>query len=169
MAALSSDYKARNAGDLITISVVQGLTSANTGAVSAARSFNTSSRVNSLPFVRPGVAQTLLGLNSADTLAGKSQASSATTITTTLAGRVVAVLASGNLVIEAERVINMSHEKQTIVLRGVVRPGDIAPGNIVASNAIANLELDIKGKGVVSDGVRPVHPVLSAIMRFLNF
>lgn len=90
-------------------------------------------------------------------------------MTTTLAGRVVAVLASGNLVVEAERVINMNHEKQTIVLRGVVRRGDIGPNNTVASNTIGDLELEIKGKGVISDGVRPPHPLLRAILRILNF
>jgi flagellar L-ring protein precursor FlgH len=102
-------------------------------------------------------------------LSGKSQASSATSLTTTLAGRVVAVLPSGNLVVEAERIINMNHEKQTIVLRGIVRRGDIGPNNTVASNTIGDLELEIKGKGVISDGVRPPHPVLRAILRILNF
>jgi flagellar L-ring protein precursor FlgH len=102
-------------------------------------------------------------------LSGKSQASSATSLTTTLAGRVVAVLPGGNLVIEAERIINMNHEKQTIVLRGIVRRGDIGPNNTVASNTIGDLELEIKGKGVISDGVRPPHPVLRVILRILNF
>lgn len=169
LAALSTDYKARVVGDVITISVAQGLTSSNAGAVGAARTFNTSSAVDSLPFVRPGVAGTLLGLHSSDTLAGKSAASSATTVRTTLAGRVVAVLASGNLVVEAERVITMSHEKQTIILRGIVRPGDIGPGNVVASNTVSDLELEVKGKGVVSNGVRPVNPILNALMRIFNF
>ena len=90
-------------------------------------------------------------------------------MTTTLAGRVVAVLASGNLVVEAERIIHMSNEKQTIILRGVVRRGDIGPNNTVASNAVGDLELEIKGKGVISDGVRPPHPLLRAILRILNF
>jgi flagellar L-ring protein FlgH len=169
MASLSADYKAMTVGDLITIAVVQGVTSSNAGAVSTARTFNTSSGIDSVPVVGVGAAQSLLGLHSADTLSGKGQASSTASVTTTLAGRVVAVLGSGNLVVEAERVINMNHEKQTIVLRGVVRRGDIGPDNTVASNTIGDLELEIKGKGVISDGVRPPHPVLRAILRILNF
>ena len=55
------------------------------------------------------------------------------------------------------------------MLRGIVRRGDIGPNNTVASNTIGDLELEIKGKGVVSDGVRPPHPVLRAILRVLNF
>jgi flagellar L-ring protein precursor FlgH len=169
MASLSADYKAMTAGDLITVVVVQGVTSSNAGAVGAARTFNTSSGIDSVPVVGVGAAQSLLGLHSAENLSGKSQASSATSLTTTLAGRVVAVLPSGNLVVEAERIINMNHEKQTIVLRGIVRRGDIGPNNTVASNTIGDLELEIKGKGVISDGVRPPHPVLRAILRILNF
>jgi flagellar L-ring protein precursor FlgH len=169
LASLSTDYKAMATGDLITIAVVQGVTSSNAGTVSTARTYSTSSGIDSVPVLGTGGAQSLLGLHSADTLAGKSQASSATSVTTTLAGRVVAVLASGNLVVEAERVINMSHEKQTIILRGIVRRGDIGPNNTVSSNTIGDLELEIKGKGVISDGVRPPHPVLRAILRILNF
>lgn len=170
MASLSADYKAMAVGDVITIVVVQDVTSSNAGAVSTARTFSASSGVDSLPGkIKVGGAASLLGLHSAETLSGKSQASSATSVTTTLAGRVVAVLASGNLVVQADRVINMNHEKQSIVLRGVVRRGDIGPNNTVASNTIGDLELEIKGKGVISDGVRPPHPLLRAILRILNF
>ena len=170
MASLSADYKAMAVGDLITITVVQDVTSSNAGEVSTARTFNANSGITSLPGkLKVGGVTNLFGLNSAENLSGKSQASSATKVTTTLAGRVVAVLGSGNLVVEAERIIHMSNEKQTIVLRGVVRRGDIGPNNTVASNAISDLELEIKGKGVISDGVRPPHPLLRAILRILNF
>lgn len=170
MASLSADYKATVVGDVITVVVLQDVTSSNAGAVSTARSFSTNSGITSLPGkLKTAGVTNLFGLNSAETLSGKGQASSATSVTTTLAGRVVAVLPSGNLVIEAERIINMNHEKQTIVLRGVVRRGDIGPNNTVASNTIGDLELEIKGKGVISDGVRPPNPILRAILRILNF
>jgi flagellar L-ring protein FlgH len=170
MASLSSDYKAAIVGDLITIVVSQGLTSTNTGDVSTARTYNANSGITSLPG-QASVADitNLLALQSAESLAGKGQADSAHTLTTTLAGRVVAVLDGGNLVIEAERVINMNNEKQTITLRGLARRGDIGPDNTIASNAIGDLELEIKGKGVISNGVRPPNPVVRAIMRVLNF
>jgi len=170
LALLATDYKAALVGDLITIVVADSLTSSNTGDVSTARSYSASSGINSLAG-NPNLAAVanLLGLQSAETLAGKSQADRSHNLTTTLAGRVVAVLANRNLVVEAERVINMNNEKQTVTLRGLVRPGDIGPNNTVASNAIGDLELEIKGKGVISNGVRPPHPVLRAIMRILNF
>jgi flagellar L-ring protein precursor FlgH len=170
MASLSADYKAMSVGDVIMITVVQGLTSSNAGAVSTARTLNTSSGISALPGkIKVSGVSSLLGLNSSETLSGKSQASSATSVTTNLSGRVMAVLASGNLVIEAERVINMSNEKQTIVLRGVVRRGDIGPNNSIASDNIGDLELEIKGKGVISDGVRRPNPIVRTILRLLDF
>jgi flagellar L-ring protein precursor FlgH len=170
MASLSADYKARTTGDVITIAVVQGVTSSNNDALATARTLTTSTGITALPGkINVGGVSSLLGLNSAEALSGKGQASSAVNVTTTLAGRVVAVLASGNLVVEAERIINMNHEKQTIVLRGIVRPGDIGPNNTVASNTIGDLELEIKGKGVISDGVRPPHRWLRAILNLLDF
>ncbi len=170
LASLTTDYKARSAGDLITILVVHDLTSSNTGDVSTDRSFKASSGIDSLPgrLKTTGVAN-LLGLHSAETLAGKGAATSTSKLRTSLTGRVVAVLPSGNLVVEAERSIVMNNERQNIVLRGVARPGDVGPDNTVVSNTLGNLELEIKGKGVVSDGTRPPHPILRMIMRILNF
>jgi len=170
MASLSSDYKASAVGDLITIVVAHSLTSTNTGDVSTARTYSASSGINTLPGkLKTGGIASLLGLQSAETLAGKAQGDTTSSLNTTLAGRVVAVLSGGNLVIEASRVINMNNEKQTVTVRGLVRRGDIGPSNMVASNAIGDLELEIKGKGVISNGVRPPNRVLRAIMRILNF
>ena len=169
MAALTTDYKAMAAGDLVTIVVAQGLTSSNTGNVSTGRTLTTSSGIDSLPRVNsPGLAN-LFGLHSSEALSGKAAATSSSQLNTSLAGRIVAVLPSGNLVLEAERSILMNNEKQTIVLRGVVRPGDVGPDNSVASNTISNLELEIKGKGVISDGTRPPHPLLRLILRIFDF
>ena len=170
MASLSADYKAMAVGDTIEIVVVQGLTSSNANSVSTARTLNSGSGISSLPGkINVGGVTNLLGLNSTEALSGKGAASTATSVTTNLSGRVVAVLASGNLVVEAERTINMNNEKQTIFLRGVVRRGDIGPNNTVASDSVGDLELEIKGKGVISDGVRQPNRVIRTIMHFLDF
>ncbi|MFY9644161.1 MAG: flagellar basal body L-ring protein FlgH [Terriglobales bacterium] len=170
LAALSADYKAMNVGDVIEIVVVQGLTSSNANSVGTSRTLTTSSGISALPGkINVGGVANLLGLNSSEALAGKGAASTATSVTTNLSGRVVAILASGNLVVEAERVINMNNEKQTIVLRGVVRRGDIGPNNMVASDSVGDLELEIKGKGAISDSVRQPNRVIRTILHLLDF
>jgi flagellar L-ring protein precursor FlgH len=169
MASLSADYKAMAVGDLIEIVVVQGVTASNANSVATARTLATNSGIDSVPFVGSGAAQNVLGLHSSEALAGQGAASTATNVTTNLSGRVVAVLPSGAMVVEAERIINMNNEKQTIILRGIVRRGDIGPNNTVASDSVGNLELEIKGKGVISDGVRPPHRILRTILRIFDF
>jgi flagellar L-ring protein FlgH len=169
-ANISSDYKAMHVGDLITIAVVQGTTANNAGSVSTARNFSASSGIAALPgqLKTAGVAN-LFSPNSAAALTGKGQAATTSTLTTTISGRVVAVLPGGTLVVEAERKLTMNNEKQTVLLRGMVRPADIGTNNTVASNAIANLELELKGKGVISEGNRQPNVIMRAILRVLNF
>jgi len=170
MASLSSDYKAAHIGDLVTILVIQDVQSQNTGNVSTDRSLNASSGIDALAGrVKVGGVQEILTLRSSQTLQGKAQASSSSRLRTALAGRVAAVLPNGVLVVEADRDILMNNERQTVRLRGLVRPGDIGPDNTVASNAIGNLELELRGRGVISDGTRPPNPVVRFILRIVGF
>jgi flagellar L-ring protein FlgH len=169
-ANLSADYKAMHVGDLITIVVAQGTTANNTASVATARSLSASSGITALPgkLKTTGVAS-LFSPNSTATLSGKSQGSTTSTLNDTLAGRVVAVLPSGVMVVEAERQLTMNNEKQTILLRGLVRPGDVTPNGTVQSNLVANLELELKGKGVLSDGVRPPNALVRGLLWLVGF
>lgn len=170
LASISADYKALHVGDLLTIVVSQNITANNAGSVSSQRNLSASSGISALPgqLKTTGVAS-LFSPTSAYSVAGKGQAATTSSLTTNLSGRVVAVLPSGALVIESERQLTMNNEKQTLLLRGMVRPGDIAPNNTITSDAIANLELELKGKGVISEGNRPPNIILRAILRVLNF
>jgi flagellar L-ring protein precursor FlgH len=170
LADLGADYKARQVGDLITITVVQNITATNAGSVSSTRNLSASSGISALPAqLKTANVASLFSPTSAYSLAGKGQAATTSSLTTSLAGRVVAVLPSGALVIEAERELTMNNERQTVLLRGLVRPGDVAPSGAVASNAIANLELELKGKGVISEGNRPPNIIVRAILRVVGF
>lgn len=169
-ANLSADYKAMHVGDLITIVVAQGTTANNTASVATARSLSASSGITALPgkLKTTGVAS-LFSPNSTATLSGKSQGSTTSTLNDTLAGRVVAVLPSGVMVVEAERQLTMNNERQTILMRGLVRPGDVTPNGTVQSNLVANLELELKGKGVLSDGVRPPNALVRGLLWLVGF
>ena len=72
-----------------------------------------------------------------------------------MTAQVIAVLPSGNLVVEAQRKIFMNNQHEDIVIRGVVRPNDIGPNNTVPSAALSNLEIEMKGKGIIADSTRP--------------
>jgi flagellar L-ring protein FlgH len=170
LSALVSDYKAHAVGDLVTILIVQDTTATNTANVATDRSFKANSGIDALPgHIKPSGIQNLFSPHSSATLQGKAQASSKSSLRTSLAGRVVAVLSSGSLVVEAERSVVMNNERQTVVLRGLVRPGDISPDNAVVSNDLSNLELELKGKGVVSEGTRPPNFLVRMLLRLVGF
>jgi flagellar L-ring protein precursor FlgH len=168
-ARLTSDYKSAKVGDVITIVVVQDVNAQNAGTVATNRTFNANSSLATVAnHVTPSL-QNIFTPNSSAVLGGKSQAATTSSLRTSLAGRVVAVLPNGVMVIEAERQLTMNNERQTILLRGLVRPGDIAPNNTVLSNTIGNLELELKGKGVLSDGTRPPNLIVRWILRIVGF
>jgi flagellar L-ring protein precursor FlgH len=170
LANLVADYKASRVGDLVTISISQNLSATSTGNVSTNRAFSASSGINALPgqLKTTGVAN-LFSPTSTQSLAGKAQATSTTALSTVLTGRVVAILPTGTLVVEAERRVMMANEQETVILRGLVRPGDLDATNTVASNSVGNLEVEVKGKGVVSEGTRPPNAIVKWILRIVGF
>jgi flagellar L-ring protein precursor FlgH len=170
LANMVADYKASRIGDLVTINIAQNLSASSTGNVSTNRSFTANSGITALPgqLKTAGVAN-LFSPSSAQVLSGKAQATSQTSLSTTLTGRVVAVLPTGTLVIEAERQITMNNQHETVILRGLVRPGDLDSANTVLSNNVGDLEVEVKGKGIVSEGTRPPNPVVKWILRLVGF
>jgi flagellar L-ring protein precursor FlgH len=63
----------------------------------------------------------------------------------------------------------MNNQHQTVIIHGVVRPGDISSNNAVSSTSISNLELELKGKGVISDGVAPPNKLVRMILKVVGF
>jgi len=169
-ANLGADYKATHVGDLITIVVAQGTTANNSASVAAARTLSASSGITALAgHLKTSGVESIFSPTSTNTLNGKSQGTTTSSLIDTLAGRVVAVLPSGVMVVEAERQLTMNNERQTILVRGLVRPGDIAPNGTVQSNLVGNLELELKGKGVLSDGVRPPNALVRGLLWLVGF
>jgi flagellar L-ring protein precursor FlgH len=168
---MASDYKARNINDLIVIQVVESTTAAEDGAVKSARTFSASSGISGFmgtPGPTAGI-QNIFSPSSTRTLNGQAQTSSDATLTTSLSGRVVDVLPNGFLVIEAERQMYMNNQHQTFIIHGVVRPGDIGSNNAIPSTSISNLEVELKGRGVISDGVAPPSILMRWILKLVGF
>ncbi|HLI62829.1 MAG TPA: flagellar basal body L-ring protein FlgH [Terriglobales bacterium] len=167
---LASDYKARRLNDLVTISVVEQILAQASGNSTAQRTFNTTSGITGIAGrVNTGGVNSLFAANSANNLKGTGASNSQSLLQTNLSARVVAVLPNGNLVVEAERQVSFNQQTQTIILRGVVRPGDIGFNNTVPSTALSDVELELKGKGIVSDAVRQPNLFMRLLMKLVNF
>jgi flagellar L-ring protein FlgH len=165
----SSDYKARNLNDTITILASVQTTAAQSGSVDSERSLTSSSSITGILGRTPSAVNPLLSGQSSSVLKGQGTTASNTTFATSLTGQVIAVFPNGNLVVQAERQIFMNNQHENVIVRGLVRPGDIGPANTVPSSALSNLEIEMKGKGIIADGVRPPNPITRAILWLLNF
>jgi flagellar L-ring protein precursor FlgH len=167
---LAGDDKARNVNDTIIINVVEQTTAEGDAAVKSQRTFSANSSISAMGIAGPtsGV-QNIFTPQSSRSLNGQAQTTSDSSFVTSLAAQVVSVLPNGFLVIEAFRQMEMNNQRQTLVLHGVVRPDDIASDNSVLSTQISYLEIGLKGKGVLSDGVRPPNKIIRAILSLVGF
>jgi flagellar L-ring protein FlgH len=162
---LSTDYKARKLNDTITILVAVQTTAAQSGDSSYQRTVSTANAITGLPgSLNTAPFNPLFNANSATALKGSGATDTNTTFSTTLTGQVVAVLPSGNLVVEAQRKIFMNNQHEDVTVRGVVRPNDIGPSNMVSSASLSNLEIEMKGKGIIADSTRPLNPITKAVL-----
>ena len=166
----AADYKAHTLNDVVTVVVSVQTTAAQSGTVDSERSFNTNSAINgmagdlSIKGTNP-----LLAASSSTTLKGTGATNSSTAFSTSLTGQIIAVLPNGNLVVEAHREIDMNNQHEDVIVRGIARPGDITPGNTVASSSLSALQIELKGKGIISDSVRSPNPLTRAILWLFGF
>jgi flagellar L-ring protein FlgH len=150
---MTTDVRAMRPNDLISVVVSENLAASTDGSVKNTRASNASSQVSALfGALHAGNAlQNLVNQNSAAGLNAQGTTATNSSLSTTLGGQVIDVLPNGMLVIEAAREVEFSQQTQTIVLRGLVRPEDISQENQVLSTAISSLELEVRGKGIISD------------------
>ena len=85
--------------------------------------------------------------------------------TATLACLVTEVLPNGNLVIEGTRDIRTSEETLQLQLAGVIRPQDVTADNQISSQLVANAEISVKGRGVLTRTQKPglISQILQAV------
>ena len=168
---MNTDVRAMRPNDLISVVVSENLAASTDGTVKNSRASNASSSITSLfGLLKAGNAlQNLVGQTSTQGLNAQGTSATNSSLTTTLGGQVVEVLANGTLVVEAERQVEFSQQTQTIVLRGLVRPEDISQQNQVLSTAIASLELEVKGKGIVNDATYRQNPLVRLLERIIIF
>jgi flagellar L-ring protein precursor FlgH len=156
---LYDDWKARRVNDLVTIRVSENTAASSTANTQTGRKssmegsvsnlFGVESHVNSIPF------SNMLDAKSDAQFKGEGTTNRSGTLTAFLAARVREVLPNGDLVIQGIKEVKINNERQMLSLMGIVRPQDISPNNIVASTNIANMQILLEGKGIVSENIRP--------------
>ena len=168
---LNTDVKATHENDPISVVVVESLSASTDGTVKNSRSSNANSQVSALlgKISAGNALNSLLDQASSDGLNAQGQSVTDSSLTTTLGGEVEAVLPNGMLVIQAVRQVSFNQQTELIRLRGLVRPADINARNQVLSTDIANLELEVVGKGIINDYTHRPNAVVRFIEKWLVF
>lgn len=169
LTSLSTDDKALNPHDLISIIVSENLAASTVGTVKNSRASNATSQVSAFfgALSPASVANNLVNQNSGLALNAQGQSVTNSSLNMTIGGEVVDVLPNGILVIEAARQLEFNQQTETILLRGLVRPEDVNPQNQVLSTAITGLEVQVVGKGMVNDYTYRPNIVVRALQRIL--
>ncbi len=161
--SIFEDQKARRAGDLLTIVIIEESSSSLAESSDYAKAFEH----NNAAGVGPFPINLLPDINFKS--AQKGTANGSNTVTSSFATKVTAtvidVLPNGNLVVQASRVVITNGEKQDIVLTGVVRPQDVNQDNSVLSTYLADVVIKFNGKGPIGD--RQKEGFFSKLLRYV--
>lgn len=168
---LAADLRGRRVGDIITIHVEERASAVSTGTVKTARNSSVASSVSSIAGITraTGPLANLAKAGTNTALDGQGTTTRDTTLLATLSALVTQVLPNGNLVVQGSKNVAVNSENQIIAVRGIVRPIDLDTSNSVSSDRIAQMEIQVNGKGIVADSVKRPFILYRILLGLLPF
>jgi flagellar L-ring protein precursor FlgH len=165
------DVRAGRVGDIVTIVVADQATASAAGGTNTARQSAGNGQVSALAgtLAAGNPLTSLMDFSNERKLQGQGQTTRATTLVTTISARVVAVTLNGLLVVEGTKETAVNAERQRVVVRGLIRPYDLTPANTIRSDQVADLTLEVNGKGVVEDAIKRPFLLYRILTGFLPF
>lgn len=151
---LYGDFKPHRVGDLVFIDVIESSAASVSSSANSSRDSGTlgTSFINALqlPADIASGASSVIGALGNRKFEGKGSTDRKTTLRARIAARVVGVMPNGDLRIEAAKSVKINKEEEMLTLSGLVRPRDVSPDNAIASTSVADLSVQLNGKGVAS-------------------
>ena len=159
------DARPGRVGDIVTVLVNERTDAKDEATMDISKSSSNSIGDNSTSST--GILSFLRGLTfgTTNSAAGDGSVERKHHATATLACIVTEVLPNGNLVIEGTRDVRTSDEILQFQLVGVIRPRDVNADNQINSSLIANAEIAVKGRGIISRTQKPgvITQILQAV------
>ena len=169
LADSARDVRASEVNDIVTIVVNEAASAVVNGASISSRKSSVAASITGAYGITTPKLTNLLGTSNDIELAGSGSTSRNLSLSTTISARVIEVQSNGNLVIEGTKDIGVNSDKQSITVRGVVRPADLSSANMVNSVQVANLTIKVTGKGVVGDAIRRPNFLYRFLLGLLPF
>jgi len=150
---LYSDRRARDVGDLLTITLLENTTaqpSANTAT----------NKESNLSLGTPSILGAPVTLGGKDILSatakgardftGKGNSAQSNRLQGNVTVTVVQRLPNGNLVVQGQKNLRLNQGDELVQVQGIVRPGDISADNTVPSSRVAEARIVYGGRGPVA-------------------
>lgn len=161
-ASLYTELRAGRVGDIVTVRIVEDPKAELKADTKTSRSSSINARLEFLGYM-DALAAKNPRLNPADLINaslgsqhdGKGSSNREGSVKAYVSAVVEQVLPNGYLFIRGKREIRVNHEKQYILLSGMIRPEDINARNEIASTYVADAEIVYAGVGPVADKQKP--------------
>ena len=164
---LFDDNRANKVGDIVMVLVTE-ITNGDLKSNTTAQKTNTNAYgITALPTtgiygalskVVPGGASATgnpgVGTSSASNFVSTGEVKQQSTLTATVAARVIRMLPGKVMQVEGARQVRLNAETQILVVRGLVRQRDIDSKNTVPSTALADAKIEVYGQGMLTDKQR---------------
>ncbi len=170
-ANLGMDLKATRVDDVVTIVVNETFSAVATGDVKTSRQSSAQAAITAAGGITRATVPlaNLAKTNTQTALQGQGETSRGAVLTATMSARVTHVLPNGYLVIEGTKRVQVSSENQIVTVRGVIRPVDLDTTNSIPSQRIAQMEIQVNGKGVINDSVHRPNILYRILLGLLPF
>jgi len=160
---LFDDNRANKVGDIVMVKVTETSNGKHKADTTAQKDNTNTYGISAMPNTgiwgamnktvpgASGLGSAQVGTNSNSAFKSTGETKQESTVTATVATRVVAMLPGRIMQVEGARQIRVNAETQILVVRGLVRQSDIDSRNSVPSTALADARIEVYGQGMLSD------------------
>ena len=150
---LYSDRRARDVGDLLTITLLENTTATTSANTATAKESDLSIGTPSIfgaPVTLGGKDILSATANGKRDFTGKGNSAQSNRLQGSVTVTVVQRLPNGNLVVQGQKNLRLNQGDELVQVQGIVRPGDIAPDNSIPSSRVAEARIVYGGRGPVA-------------------
>lgn len=150
---LYSDRRARDVGDLLTITLTENTTAQTTANTTTAKESDLSigtPTVFGAPVTLGGKDILSASAKGSRDFAGKGTSAQSNRLLGSVTVTVVQRLPNGNLVVQGAKNLRLNQGDELVQVQGIVRAADIFPDNTIPSSRVADARIVYGGRGPVA-------------------
>jgi len=147
--SIASDLRARNVGDILTVTVQEQTSVKNQDKVERSNDTSLAMRLEQYTLGDRLFKSDLpkVDIRKESEFNGEAKQNSDSDVRASIAVVVIDVQPNGNLVIAGTRTVNVNDETRTLKISGLVRPLDVTQNNTIGSTQVADARISIAGEG----------------------